>query len=812
MLRKLAFSILRILGFAIEMKSYSAQGNISAFCSWWPRTASALLVLSVCLGMLLALWPKAQPVPLIDRDGWRNGEQSSQFPLEQASKIDVPEDILSDKRLVLWRLWSPKTGTIVGTIRTVPFALPRFLAVPFYGFPRERPESRIYLRCLDTNALMDVATVRTNNQWAVAYLRIPSNFCSGKAELVATAASQFYVGVGTPFAIDAARFYAHSTVFPKLGIVVATWLVLCSLIFVLGYCASASLNADAPTAGFILVGVAGMLVFIIFHFSPRWGAVIASAIVLASFCAAIAIWLWDRARSLRIARRTAPAALIWLAVSIAYAAYISAIDNGGGSWAVNGLFTPLRWSTDNQIPFQFADALYDGVPRKTIMWGPWLASDRTPLLAALLLIYRATIIPAFASGIGTDFISTAYQLSALTILASWSGGLYYFCLRFGRAHAGYVVFLAFVTSFFLFNTVYVWPKLLGTTYVLAAFGLLLRMREKPKAGPADLTLIALSAALAYLAHASNGLALVPMGIAFSRTILRRGSFEIILASLAALVCAAPWLWWQHFVQPGGDAVIRYALTGDYYSANHRNIPMIDSIRRAYHNLGIGGWIANKRDGLATLLGLRTDWMKFGETAHYSPGANNLGGNRVLDFFLPARSLGIAVVGLVLMMMPARRKWASQRNSISSLAAVIGLASILLTLLVMMPEQITHQQAYGALLLLFLAGALTLSSCGDRVRWGSLVIATGYFLLVWIVHPLVIALRIEGTSLLAACLGAGIVGLLLFSTPQKQSTQPTGWDGRDDACRNGSSRHDGSCATRLASAPLCPDCFVMNSTI
>ena len=52
--------------------------------------------------------------------------------------------------------------------------------------------------------------------------------------------------------------------------------------------------------------------------------------------------------------------------------------------------------------------------------------------------------------------------------------------------------------------------------------------------------------------------------------------------------------------------------------------MMTSVRAAYQRLGLRGWMADKRDDLAMLLGLRTDWMYFGDVAHHSPGANALG--------------------------------------------------------------------------------------------------------------------------------------------------------------------------------------------
>ena len=128
----------------------------------------------------------------------------------------------------------------------------------------------------------------------------------------------------------------------------------------MGYCLSAYLQVDALAGGFIMVGVVGMIIFILFHFSSEWGSRFVWAVTIGAFCITVAICLLDRGGLTLILRRASPAALLWLTVSVAYTAFVSAPDNGGGIWAVNGLFTPLRWSSDNQIPFDFWDSFIMG--------------------------------------------------------------------------------------------------------------------------------------------------------------------------------------------------------------------------------------------------------------------------------------------------------------------------------------------------------------------------------------------------------------------------------------------------------------------
>ncbi len=614
---------------------------------------------------------------------------------------------------------------------------------------------------------MDVAKLRTNEQWATAYLQINKNFCPGPVELVTSNAySSTYVGIATPAAISASSFYAHITIFPRVLVVFTTWAILCSLIVVMGYPFAAHWKADAGPSGFTALGIIGMVLFIVFHFAPIAGKAAVWVLVGGALFALIMIWRRDKPGLELIIRRGGSAALIWLAVSIAYAAFISAADNGGGSWAVNALFTPLRWSSDNQLPFDFAEALYTGVPREKIVWGAWLASDRPPLLAALLLIPRSTVIPLIAAGIGVDMVPISYQLAAITTLASWAGAIHYFCLRFGRRHAGAVIFLAFCTSFFLFNTVYIWPKILGGTYVLIAFGLLVRMREGQATDWVDLATIALCASLSYLSHGSSVFALVPLAAVFSGAIVRRRPAEIGVACTAALLCTAPWLWWQAAVQPGGNALVRYALTNDLYSFQHRSDSLMSSVLHTYSNLGIAGWISAKVRGLALMLGLTTNWRSFGEVAQFSPANYVPGAWRVLDFFLPSRSLGVATLGLALLAIRVLLGSRSNRGEqIMRLAALVGLAGVLLAFAVMLATPITHVQAYGARLLCFLAGAFSLTGYNTYVRVSAITVAFTYFAIVWIGGPLLAALRVEASALVLFLLSV-ITLAALASRPQR----------------------------------------------
>src|SRR5689334_6349002 len=171
----------------------------------WLWRGIALSVLGYLLiGLTLAIMPKG-PVELLA--GPAEWQMSSAFVPGGAVKREIPAEALALPDFRLWRL----NQSVVGPrqeIHVGPFPAQRYIGIPHFGFPGERPGNRVFLRCEGTGAEIEVAQTFTNGEWATAYLAIPPSFCGDMISLVATAAERkFNVGIGTPFAITAARYY-----------------------------------------------------------------------------------------------------------------------------------------------------------------------------------------------------------------------------------------------------------------------------------------------------------------------------------------------------------------------------------------------------------------------------------------------------------------------------------------------------------------------------------------------------------------------------------------------------------------------------
>ncbi len=722
----------------------------------------ALVPLELLFGLHYATGAPSALRPLVAASDWTVSGQFERFNVDAVSPIELPEDALQSPDLVLWHAWTPEARVSGGTVATRPFVPSQYMAVPHFGFPGERPENRIFLQCARTHREIAVATVRTNTQWATAFLRIPDDFCDGPVVLMATVASDMWrdIGVGTPFATSAATYHAQ-TGFPLRGLVVLTTLALIgSVVLCAGMVGLRLGAADALPSGFVGLGTLGILLFVSFHFSPTFGRTAVWLIVAAALAGAILTRIKARSLFNTAMAQLAGPMILWLAVALTATAFVSGADNGGGSWAINGLFTPQRWSSDNQLPFLFAEALFDGTPREQIRWGTWLASDRTPLLSALLLIPRTLVLEQLGAMHGSTFISTGYIMTAIALLSSWAAVMAWICTKFARATFATAALLVMTTPFVFFDTVYTWPKLLGASYALLAFGILYRMSRRRRGdGWSSLALVAACASLAYLSHASNAFALVAVAALFVPTILRQGGPAIALSALVAVVMVLPWTIWQAVVQPGGNALLRFALANDF-GADDRSKPVLVSVVDAYGGLGVGGWISAKVEALRLLFGLNMSdrLQEVGEVAKYSPGLDRIGLQRVFDFYITRRSLGVAAVGLlVLALRPPSRRSAAALH-MARYAALAGLGGILLMVGLTLPRAYMHHQAFGSLLLLVMAGSVTIATMSAGVSRTLLVVALTYFLVVWIIHPLAIAQRLHWPALFVAAQG-GLLAVL-----------------------------------------------------
>ncbi|PCE25225.1 hypothetical protein BWP39_11925 [Paraburkholderia acidicola] len=702
------------------------------------------------LAAILSLGKVSAPRPLVVASGWT--ETGLFPPLKDApSALQVPQTMLDSPGFAMWRTWS-STGATKGTIESPPFKAPHYMAVPFQrgGNRGYVNADEINLECKASGRRLIVSSLQTFDEWSVAYVSVPASFCASEVSLIAVsnaAAPDSYLGIATPFEVSRATYLANSGFGVKQMIVAATMLVLLVIFFashviVAGF----RKDVDAFGAGMIGVGIAGMIVFSAAAINP----VLARATGVAILASSIWLCAWGFAKGdLRTVWNQHRTALtLWLAAAMCLTSFVAGIDNGGGRWAVNAMFSPLSWSTDNENPIVFAQALAHSYG--PMLAGPWFLDDRTPLLTVLLIIPQTLFIEPIAELVGSDFVYNADGIAGIAILTMWIPVVAWFATKIEVRHRTFFVALVLLSPFALFNTLYIWGKMLGAGYILLAVGLMLSVPVDPDRPRSNLSLIPSALALSYLAHSGNAIAAIAFLIVFFPVLRVRDWRILLVGTLLALAVMAPWQIWTTFVQPHGNALTRFQLANDV-GFDHRAKSVLTSMLETLRATGWGKWFQMKRFSFHLLGDVPGNVVLYRPIDNRSPSW--LGNQRAKDFAVLARTVGIPMLGV----LPALVAWIrGKADPLVTRLIWCGFLGIVAMTLLIIQIAVVHHMAYGSVILLAIAGSMYLANRASVWPKALFIAYCLYGGITWIVDPITHADHLHVAPLIYCALW-GIVG-------------------------------------------------------
>ncbi len=284
----------------------------------------------------------------------------------------------------------------------------------------------------------------------------------------------------------------------------------------------------------------------------------------------------QRTSTIRLARQAAVPVLLVLISGICYLScfylFLDAQDPGV-SFADVRFFETVR-PGDNLIPEIFADKVYGHEPLHPFCCGDWLSSDRPPLQSGIFLLLRPLRVAGSAG--------LQYQLLSAALQCLWMVGVWCVLavLNTPRRRLIQVIVLLAFSGFLLYNSVYVWPKLLAATYMLFAITCLLNVIRSGRSTHIDMILGGISLALAMLAHPGSVFSLFAFALL---SLARWRVFRIRHIGLAVMLIAVlllPWGVYQRFVDPPGNRLLKMHLAG-VFGIDQRSFSkaLLDSYRQ-----------------------------------------------------------------------------------------------------------------------------------------------------------------------------------------------------------------------------------------
>ena len=734
---------------------------LSTLARWIAYIYFSILLASATIVLL----PEPDAEPLIPKADFQIDGAWAQkiYP----SEIEVRESVRQSAERAFFRSHPKINGRVV----TSPFTPPRFATVPLYGYPFDAlNENHLYLECAANGRRMDLARANTNTQWTEVVLSIEPDWCPDQVTMIAEATSRYrLMGAGSPFAVSRISYLKTR----GIGQVIIHFVIFVAL-FSIGFaavlvCRKVGLSIPRFATFLIGIGMLGYMLFFVMDLSARAGE--ATALLLLGAAPATIVYLYVTDR--RLVKQSFYALrgpfAAWFIGSLGLVLLLYSDDNGGGSWRPNYRFAPVNWSSDNQLSLFISEALADGRDMSQFTIGQWQVSDRPPLLTGIVCLLRPLLLVFQTSNDGPHLYYNAYHIAGILANSLWLPILFFVMSKLSRQSRfdNRLALLACgLTPLALFNTIYIWPKMLAGGFGLMAFHLILSPRsdveENQEQAPDrhSLPLAAVFSAFSLLSHGAGVFAICIMLLwaLVSRT--RPGIKQWLIAGLLGLMILVPWLLWQKQVQPPGNALVKYTFAGTF-GFDDRETSVLETVTRAYSKIDLPRWLEMRQEAVSLLLGnLRLESVERFQIANYTRlGEDWLDLLRLRDFYFLLPAMGVFLAPAVFLGAMAwwRRKTLPPRSQpIIAARRMLGvsLATYTASIFLFWNAHLTFTLGYVAHLLLMLGAFVGLWALGQVIAARFLAAASIlYSLLVWIVDPLIGAFRVDwlAVSMLVLCL-------------------------------------------------------------
>jgi hypothetical protein len=623
-----------------------------------------------------------------------------------------------------------------GQLVSPTFAAPRRLKLQVSGFPSQ-PDISLLLKRTDTGDVRSLNILGTpaynadpgeQGQWFV--WQLPREWVGAPVNLIALDQSPYlWIGISEPQPASWLTFLSYGT--NPIWFLFRYSLHFCllalpGLIIISRWLQSWKLeDYVTPLAALTITALCGYGAFWFFWLNHILGIIVCSLFLLATAIYA-GLGLRDRTlyRLLKQPDVAFPLALSYL-VGLAYLAvlYLYSHPLALNEVVINSRFLP-GFHQDTFIPHLFAERLYAGDDlRHPPLLGEWLSSDRPPLQTGLVLLQRPLVglIFPITPNLSYQLIGTIAQ--CIWLSAVWALGRQ---LRLKPSQLAVVLSFCIFSGFFLFNSLYVWPKLLAATLamgmVIAVFAGLRSAPQKPFAA----SVAGLGAGLGMVAHSGVVFTLLPtlglMVIYYRRLTLRRIGLALILLILVIL----PWIGYQKLYEPPGNRLLKMHLAG-VHEVDERSFS--EALIEQYQTLGLTNAMDYKLANVKRLF----------EGTYHLIEVNPTLNRRQREFLFTFYVLGVLNLGWLFMAINSIR---SLRPKLSLqekvdkqlfLPPLLGLTSLgIWCLLLFGPGQtVIHHGSYATMILLFVGLGAWVMTGPKVLTWILLGTQIALFIHTWI---------------------------------------------------------------------------------
>lgn len=459
------------------------------------------------------------------------------------------------------------------------------------------------------------------------------------------------------------------------------------------------------------ISIPGYVLFFLYVFSPK--IAYASSATLPYVCAVLLLFFLLRVKPherRRLLPFLVPLALtLFATLGILSFGYLYGGSDFPNMTARNRFSHPLP--TDNALPYLFAEGLRKGaVPRP--MTGDWLSSDRPPLQTGMVLALEPWMQTENQNQTHPRH-ELWYQVASVIMQSLWIFAIWLLmrAFRISPLTTALVIVTIYLSGFIIVNSFFVWPKLLAAAYLIA-FALPI-LASRPLAGRGSWLLRILMGfllACSLLSHGGTLFAVLGLMIYMLVHFRKQMLLQTCIIGLVTVLLYSPWIWYQKFVDPPGDRLVKYHLAGVEQITTE---PALETIFNAYRKLTFSQWLSVKQANTQTVFGHELQYLRNVPDFMKPPSQAIL---RALEFFFFLPCLSFVALGILA--LPLRWKKCRIRNVMTAAERLILWAFLTtipwILLLFVRDMTIVHVSAYAMELAAMAGSILALRAVASRL--------------------------------------------------------------------------------------------------
>jgi hypothetical protein len=268
---------------------------------------------------------------------------------------------------------------------------------------------------------------------------------------------------------------------------------------------------------------------------------------------------------------------------------------------INRRFLPWTMGADNIIALYISDLLYNGDNVRSLNFGmyKWLFTDRPPLFYAVVsylmpfsFLFGKNYKAIELFGKGNEALGLFYQFAGTMVQSTWIAGLWSLCgyFRLKAVETWFVHGACILSGFFMYHTLYLWPKVITIPMVVMCFVSLLKRSDEDVIGFSRIAVGAAAGALAYLFHGGAAFSLLALGTMLLLKPYRPGLKQLAAGFVVFISVLMPWNMYTRFCDPPGNRLFNLHFAGHYESDN---LSTLEAVVNGYSSLDLKTIARNK---------------------------------------------------------------------------------------------------------------------------------------------------------------------------------------------------------------------------